>query len=311
MFKRALKQLLKTPHEELANEQEKLVKALLSVFHFSIAYPNENLVEYGIIDFPVLTDNQTVVNLFHAYFDKNYSSFINSEELYAEKLFQGIEDIPFISKDYLVECSEDLKQKFVDFLKQHFVSPGLKFFKSTLFKTSERVNLASIDSSYQGFNNGYTNFKTHNEFYVFRDIVKLANLHENLVAFWEELSKLKFINTLISDISCNGYTRINPFIWLLRKNHKMFPMQGDLVKESTEIPEQKLAKFLFNEEQKLHSCFNQKLAVILGVLQFNTRLTNSDIIKCLKKLDSFSFDEAETLLLKHFATASFSIEEVV
>ena len=59
LFKRALKQLLKTPHEELANEQEKLVKALLSVFHFSIAYPNENLVEYGIIDFPVLTDNQT------------------------------------------------------------------------------------------------------------------------------------------------------------------------------------------------------------------------------------------------------------
>jgi len=311
LFKRAFRQLLKIPHEELAKEPEKLVKALLSVFHFSIAYPNENLVEIGIIDFPVITENQTVANLSHTYFDKNYSSYINAEELYAERLFQGIDDISFISKNYLAECSKDQQQKFVDFLKRYHVSPGLKFFKSTLFKTNERVNLLSIDSSYQGFNNGYTNFRTQNEFYVFRDILKLADLYENLVVFWEELSKLKFINTLVSIISCNGYTRINPFVWLLRKNHKMFPMQGgNLVKEISEINEQILVKYLFNNEQKLHNCFHNNLDVILGALKFNSRLTNSDIIKCLQKLETFSFDETETLLVEHFAKATFLPEEV-
>lgn len=310
LFKRAFKQLLKSPHEELVKEKEKLVKALLSVFHFSIAYPNENLVEYGIIDFPALTDDQTVANLFHTYFDKNYSSFISSDELYAERLFQGIEDIPFISKDYLSECPEDLQQKFVHFLKQYFVSPGLKFFKSTLFKTNERVNLVSIDNSYQGFNNGYTNFKTHNEFYVFRDIIKLADFHENLVVFWEELSKLNILDGLILEISCNGYTRINPFIWLLRKNFKMFPMQGGMVKESSEIHEQKLAKYLSKEEDKLNNCFTESLNIILDKLNLNTKLSNSDIIKSLQKLDSFSFDETQTLLLEHFTTATFSVEEI-
>jgi hypothetical protein len=309
LFKRAFKHLIKTPFEELAKEPEKLVKALLCVFNYGITYPNENLLEYGILDFPVLTDNQTVVQLFHTYFDKNYSSYINSEELYADKLFQGIEDISFISKNYLSYCPDDTKQKFVDFLKQYFVSPGLKFFKSTLFQTNERVDLVRIDSTYQGFNNGYTNFKTDNEFYVFRDIVKLSNLHDNLVVFWLELSKLKFINSLISDISCNGYTRINPLVWILRKNYKMFPMHGDLVKESSEIHELKLTKFIFNDENKLHSCFNEKLDVILSALKFNSKLTNSDIIMCLQKLDTFSIDEAETLLLQHFATATFSLEE--
>jgi len=311
LFKRAFKQLLLTPHEELVKEPEKLVKALLSVFNYSVAYPNENLIDYGILDFPVITHNQNIAHLAHAYFDKNYSSYINAEELYAEELFQGIEDILFISNDYLSYCPEEAKHKFVDFLKHYFVSPGLKYFNSTIYKINERVNLVSIDSCYQGFNNGYTNFRTANEFYVFRDIAKLAGFHNNLIVFWEELSKLKFLNTLISEISCNGYTRINPFIWLLSKNHKMFPMQGgNIVKEISEINEQKLSKFLFNEEQKLHSCFNDRLNIILEALKFNSRLLNSDIIKCLQSLSIFSFEEIETLLLEHFPRATFTAEEI-
>jgi hypothetical protein len=310
LFKRAFKQLIKTPHEELVQEPVKLVKALLSVFNYSITYPNENLLEYGIMDFPVLTKNHTVANLFHVYFDGNYSQYFKLEELYAEKLFQGIDGIPFISKDYLGQFSEEQKLQFIDFLLQYFVSPGIKFFKSTLVKFNGRVNLVNIDTVYQGFNNGYTNFTTDNEFYIFRDIVKLANHHENLVLFWKELSKLKFINTLILEVSCNGYTRINPFIWLLRQNYKMFPMQGCIAKESAEISDRKLSKFLFNEEQILHTCFNKQLDVILATLEFNSRLTNSDIINCLQKLDTFSFDETETLLIEHFAKATFPIEEI-
>tara|TARA_R110001592_G_scaffold237306_11_gene496384 strand:+ start:49775 stop:54214 length:4440 start_codon:yes stop_codon:yes gene_type:complete len=310
LFKRAFKQLLKIPHEELAKETEKLVKALLSIFNYSIAYPNENLLEYEIIDFPVLAHNQNIAHLGFTYFDKNYSSYINSEELYADKLYQGIEEISFISKEYLSQCPENDKQKFVDFLKKHFVSPGLKYFKSTIFKISERVNLVSIDHSYQKFNNGYTDFKTNNEFHVFRDITKLSGLHENLVVFWEELSNLKLIDTLTSEISCNGYRRENPFIWLLNNNFEMFPMQGGMVNKSSEIHDKKIAKYYCKDANNLHKCFDEKLECIIDALELKTTLSNSTIIRCLQNLNTFSFEDAEILLLEHFATVTFSPEEV-
>lgn len=315
LFKRAFKQLLKTQHEELAKEPEKLVKALLSVFHFSISYPNENLVEYGIIDFPVLTENQTVANLSHTYFDKNYSSYINAEDLYAERLFQGIEDIPFISKDYLAKCSEDQKQKFVDFLKQYFVSPGLKVFSKAELKTEDGfyLNVTKYDKSYAHYNAGYPKFKTNHNFNLIIDLVKIEGKYNNLCFFWSKFSTINNIDLFFNEIICSrsmSYKHPNPFVWLISNKGKFCPMSDGSVKNFSDVYTFDLFELIFDDSVKIDVAICESLKQKLKCLNLKKRLSNVDIIKALQNLNEFSFDDSEKLILEHFSKATFTQEEI-
>lgn len=310
LFKRALKSICSTSKDELKERKESLIKALISVFYFNTKFPKENLIELGMLKFPVITQSIEIEQISFTYLDKAYSSYINTNELYAEELFQNINGISFISTSYLKECPETDKENLVKFLRNHFVSPGLKYFNSTLIRKGDKVNLAEIDIVYKTYNNGYSDFKTNNEFYIMKDIAKLSGSYNNLLLFWKEVTQIKPTNLILSDITCNSYSRPNPFIWLIKTTENMFPMQGDIAKSSAQIHIKKLSPYLLSPNDKLADCFTENTDNIIDKLSLKSTLGNSLIINCLQNLNLFSDEQRKTIILEHFTKANFNAEEI-
>jgi len=310
LFKRALKSICSTSKDELKEREDSLLKALISVFYYNTKFPKENLIELGMLKFPVLTQSNELEQISFTYFDKAYSPYINTNELYAKELFNNIEGVSFISASYLKECPETDKENLVKFLRNHFVSPGLKYFNSTLIRKGDRVNLAEIDIVYKTYNNGYSDFKTNNEFYIMKDIAKLSGSYNNLILFWKEVSQLKPINFISTDITCNSYSRPNPFIWLLKTTENMLPMHGNIAKSSTDIHVKKLSPYLLSPNDKLADCFTENTDCIIDKLSLKSTLGNSLIINCLQNLNLFTDEQKRTIILEHFTKANFSAEEI-
>ena len=310
LFRRALKRICSLTKEELVSEKESVIKALLSVFSFSNTFPNDNLLDYGMFKFPVITNTDDLEQIAFTYFDNSYSSFFDENDLCAEKLFNNVDGIQFISKDYLNQVPDENKLKFIEFLKNNYVSTSIKYFDSNLFRKGDRVNLVEVDKVYQAFNNGYSNFKSRNEFYIFKDVAKLATLHENLQVFWKELPKVKSQNLILSDINCNGYSKPNPFIWLFRGTYEMFPMQGGNVKSFQDVHSKKMIPFLIESSNKLETCFDTGLDTILKALDFKSTLTNEAIISCIQNLSQLTEDNQKVLFLDYFSEANFNQNEI-
>jgi hypothetical protein len=310
LFKRALKSICSTSKDELKDREDSLLKALISVFYYNTKFPKENLIEFGMLKFPVLTQSNELEQISFTYFDKAYSPYINTNELYAKDLFNNIEGVSFISASYLKECLETDKESLVKFFRNHFVSPGLKYFNSTLFRKGDKINLEEIDFIYKNYNSGYSNFKSSNDFYIFKDIAKLSGAYNNLILFWKVVGQIKPINLLATDITCNSYSRPNPFIWLLRTTENMFPMQGNIAKSSAQIHVKKLSPYLLNPNDKLADCFNENTDNIIDKLSLKSTLGNTLIINCLQNLNLFSEEQRKIILLEHFAKANFSAEEI-
>jgi hypothetical protein len=310
LFKRALKSICSTSKDELKERKDFLIKALISLYYFNTKFPKENLIELGSLKFPVITRANEIEQISFTYFDKAYSSYINSNELYAEELFNNIDGISFIAASYLKECPETDKENLVKFLRNHFVSPGLKYFNSTIIRKSDRVNLAEIDIIYKNYNNGFSDFKTNNEIYIIKDIAKLSGFYNNLMLFWKEVAQLKPINLITTDIICNSYSRPNPFIWLLKTLENMFPMQGNIAKSFSQIHDKKLSPFLLIPNDKLANCFIENTDNILDKLSLKSTLEKTTIINCLQNLDLFSDEHRKTLILEHSTKANFTADEI-
>lgn len=310
LFKKAFKRICSLPKADLLLEPTNLIKALLCTFSFNSTYPEEKLFDYGMFKFPVLTNTGDIEQIAFTYFDNSYSSFFDENELYAEMLFNNVKGIQFISKDYLNQVPDVNKPKFIKFLKNNYVSTSIKYFNSNLFRKGDRVNLIEVDKVYQAFNNGYSNFKSSNEFYIFKDVAKLATLHENLQVFWKELPKVKSQNLILSDINCNGYSRPNPLIWLFRRTDEMFPMQGGNVNSFPDVHSKKMLPFLIESSNKLETCFDTGLNTILTVLGFKSTLTNATIISCIQNLSQLTEDNRKVLFLDYFSKANFNQNEI-
>ena len=310
LFRRALKSICAIPKEELKERKDTLRKALISVFYFNLKFPKENLIELGMLKFPVITRSNEIEQISFTYFDKSYVSFINDNELYAEELFQNINGVSYIASSYLNLCPETDKDNFVRFLRNYLVSPGIKYFNSNLIKKGDRVNIAEIDMAYKTYNNGYADFKTANEFYIIKDIAKLAGSYNNLILFWKQVVNIKPLNLITSDITCNSYSRPNPFIWFIKTVDNMFPMQGSIVKSASQIHANKLYPYILSPNDKLSNCFNENTEPILDKLSLKTTLEKSVIINCLQNLNLFSFEQQKAILLEHFAKTNFNVEEI-
>ena len=310
LFKNAFKTICSLPKNELEIKKENLVKALISVYHFNQKYSNVNLFELGMMTFPVITTTNTIENISFTYFDKNYSSFIDNEELYAEDLFKNVEDIPFLSIEYLNECPEIEKKKFVDFLRSYYVSPGIKLINSNSIRNKEVVKMSSVDYVFSNWYPGYGQIRSQNTFLIPRDVQKIANNYSNLVVFWSKISTIKDISILVNDIQISNSNHPNPFIWLLRRTKQFCPMQDGTTKSFSEIHNKELLPFSLSLSDKLHTCITEKVEKIFEKLSSKTYLSNEAIIKCLQNLNQIPNDKIEILMLQHFAKSKFTEEEI-
>jgi hypothetical protein len=309
LFKRAFKTFISLSKQEANIDDGVLINALASVYRFTKKHPQDDLDEIGLSEFSVLTKRGTFIKISFAYFDHSYSGFFEQDQLYAEQMFEGVEGVDFISEKYLQELQEAEEKSFVDFLIKCHVSPGLKFFSASTIRNGDLVNIGSVDDCYASFNNGYSNFRNSAEFFVLRDVRKLLGLHANLTVFWTNLSGIQPIANLTSNISCNGYSRPNPLIWLLQTAGPFFPMKDGSVKAFSQVCSKDIEYFLVGPEFQLDACFSDTLNPILEQLSFRSTLSNSDVIGSLQRLSEIAKERLGELILNHFVEATFTEDE--
>lgn len=315
LFKRALKSICSTSIDELKERNDSLYKALISVFHFSKKNPNEDLFNLGMYNFPVVNSKNTITKIALTYFDNSYANLLKEDELYAEKLFEGIEDIDFLSKDYLSEMEAAEQKSFIDFLLKYKVSPGLKIFSKLDLKkkTDTYLDVSLFDKAYNSYNSGYPQFNSDDNFNLIVDIKKIEGRYSNLVLFWNKISEYKYINLLCGEIICKrsvSYKHPNPFLWMVTKTGNYCPMMDKTVKNFMELYSPQLHNFLLNDFNKINTTLTSKINPVLDKIQFQSKLSNSDLINCIKNLKSYSFEDIKKLILDHFSKATFSAEEI-
>ena len=315
LFKRALKAICTLTKEEFKDRKEDLIKALISVFYFHKKH-KEDLFELGMYDFPVISSKNKIAKIANSYFDNRYEHFFKKEELYAEKLFDGVDEIDFISKDYLLEINLTDQKSFIDFLLTYKVSPGLKIFsKSDLKKKNDKyLNVSFYDNSYENYNGGYPKFNTNQEFSLINDLIKIEGKHSNLCIFWKVFSELNNLNLFFDEITCLrsfSFKHPNPFIWLVTKKGKFCPMLDRSVRTFSEAYSPRLDNLLLDDSCKIDRSIANIIQTIIDKIPFKSKLSNSDLIKALQNLRSYSYEIAASIVLDHFSKANFNAEEIV
>jgi hypothetical protein len=315
LFRGALKEVIRKKHEELEEEPKKLIKALLSVFNFSIEYPNYNLEEFDMIHFPVLDSNSNITTIVQAYFDKSYSHLISEDVLFADELFQGVEGINYISNEYLLNLEKDRHKEFVDFLIKFKVSPGLKIFSRDELqnKKSTLIKITTFDKAYAGYNNGFSEFHTHQNFLLISDLKKIEGKYSNLKLFWSKFLELNYLDLFFNEVKCTKtytYTHPNPFVWLISKGGAFCPMSNKSVLNFSDVYETKLSELLTEKVIQIDESIGNKLKSYLDIIGLKQNLSNKDIIKSFQNLDEFTFEQIEKLCLEHFIVAKFEDEEL-
>ena len=315
LFKKALKIIINLSDEEIENQKTLLKEALISVFYFIKKYPTEDLFNIGMYGFPVVNSINSITKIALTYLNSGYAHLFGKEELYAEKLFEGIKDIDFLSKDYISEMEAAEQKLFIEFLLKYKVSPGLKIFSKLDLKkkTDTYLDVSSFDKVYIDYNSGFPQFNSDDNFNLIVDIKKIEGRYSNLVLFWNKISEYKYISLLCGEIICKRssfYKHPNPFIWIISKTGKFCPMLDNSVKSFTEVYAPQLNKLLLNNCDKIDTSLTNKLKPILDKIQFQPKLSNSDIINCLEKLQGFLIEDTERLILDHFSKANFSAKEI-
>ena len=310
LFKRALKSICSTSKDELKEREDSLLKALISVFYYNTKFPKENLIELGMLKFPVLTQSNELEQISFTYFDKTYSHYINTNELYAEELFNNIEGVSFISASYLKECPETDKENLVKFLRNHFVSPGIKLIDSNSIRQNNFVDMKLVNPTYNDWYPGYGEIISQSTFLLISDIEKISNKHANLVMFWSKLSELENLKLLVNDIQSSNSNIQNPFFWLINRIKLLCPMQDGTNKSIYEVYSKNLSPYLLSPNDKLHQCFGVNLDPILDKLSLKTTFANSVLISCLQNFELYSEEQRKILILKHFTKAYFNAEEI-
>lgn len=314
LFNQTLTEVLLTPLEKFEEEDpNKLISALVSVFYYTQKYPNRDLLAKGLINFPVICNDNSIEKIGFTYFSNDYEDYFDKNEMLAEQIFNGISSIKYISKGYLRAIPTKKHKAFVKFLESCCVSLGIKVVDAQLIKKNNRINITSIDSNYSGYNRGYTNFRSTSEFNIVKDLSKLSGRYDNLILFWSE-----FINNynqlkIIENISCNGYPRDNPFFYLVKKPElDLFPMATRfVVKSYTNVNSLDLSPYLLDGSLKLNPCFNEIPKELLEKLSFRLILGKDAIIKCLQNLKQLtSNDDIESLILDYFSKTTFTEEEL-
>jgi hypothetical protein len=317
LFKKAFKELLEVSNDQLKKQPEKVIKALISVFNYNSIYPNDSLVNAEIINFPVISSNNKIVKLGTTYFDENFKNLFEEDALYAHILFEDVDNINYISKDYLDKLESDKHKKFIEFLITHNVSPGIKLFHLYQIKNQKNnyYNVAAYDASYSDYNGGYSEFSTENKFILVSDLQKIEGRYSNLSLFWDKFSKLnKSFYLFFNDVTCTrtyNYKHPNPFVWMITKKGAFCPLKNGDVSRFNEVYSPELSNLLFDECLLIDSSIDQNLFRFLkDKITFKTKLENKHIINALELLDKFSFEQFKVLSLEHFCNATFTQEEI-
>lgn len=255
---------------------------------------SENPISIDISNYPVMTQSGQSRSLKEIYLA--FPMSMNKEEILAQKVFKGIENIDFISEGYF-HNSYLTAEELAQFLCQHGLSNGLKLTPAkALMDKNKFINLSEVDNEYLLFNNGNSTFQTTSSFSIINDLPCLSGKNENLIIFWNEIFKSESWN-LLRRLRIGNNEVDNPFIYLLKKpNLSLFPMQNGSTVSYKQVLNRSLEELVFNSKYKL--AFGYKADNnIINKIPFSNQLNLEQTIDVFQNLEKLDFEKVKRFLI--------------
>lgn len=287
---------------------DEIIKAGTELFLFS--KKQDKLIQQKVImfDFPVVSREGQIVPAKDVYLGNEFKPLFPKAEIYAEEIFGNCEGVYFISQKYLEVISENEKENFLRFLRQINIVGSLKVYDGQELKKNNRINVSLIDKGFSGrqsYNNGYVNFTSNYTFSLVGHFSHLEDKNDNLILFWKKI-KHQWSSGLTGTISCNGYSRENPFIFLLCTYRLIPTSEGS--KRSVDVYSPELSDYLpwVNQKVEIPPHVYKELS---DKLSFKRKLDVDDIVSVLQHTRQLNKKLMETFFEKQLYARSFTEEE--
>jgi len=303
LFNKTLKKISESDFSEIKEStHDDIIKALIAIYKYLNNITDLDLNRNMINKFPILCSNNKIKEAEDVYFDNSYTNYIKGVDFYAQDLFEGVENVYYISTKYIEIIEESKRVDFFNFLIKLNISPGIKILHFNLDRELINQKLKTLKAS----------FFVKDDFYYIHRLGAFSNKYENLKIFWEKLINVENYNLLFKNLISGLSSKITAENLTIRffneEELKFFPLENGNCETATEIYSSKLEVYLHNNKNKL--CFDISLFNDLEEkLLFRNTLRFEDLIIALNHYEEYDNIAYKNLIIEHFNNIVYSEEE--
>lgn len=304
LFNRTLKKLSNSDFEEVHNSNKHdILNSLISIFNFLNTIKDFDVNRDNLFNFPILCSDNSVTSpsKLNLFIDNSFSNYIGEVDFYSNELFQNIDDIKYISIEYMELLDKKNHFNFYNFLLKLNITPGIKLINHLIEN--------NIPKTYSFPIGNYTVIENFN-YVAFLKL--LNNKYANLNIFWNKLIDVHDYNLIIKKVRTGlNYSPFNESLFILFLNYsdnKYFPIKSGICVSAEEVYSPNLEIYLMDNENSLTFNIN-KFSGLSECINFKDKLDSQDIIIALQSNRKYEYNEYKNLINDHLINADFTDEQ--
>lgn len=303
LFNRTLRKLSENDFKEVHDSNKNdILNSLISIFNFLATIKDLDVNRDNLFNFPILCSDNSIVSplKFNLYIDNSFSKYIDEVDFYSNELFQNIEEVKYISYEYLEILDKKNHIDFYNFLLKFNITPGIKVIHTNKEKTIKTYNFP------------ISKYTIKDDFYYISFFSLLNNKYENLNIFWNKLIDIESFIYLVKKVNTGlSYPKLADSLFVLYLNfpdYKYFPIKKGVCVSSKEVYSPDLEIYLKDND----NCLTFDIKKFNGLsecLNFKNKLDGQDIIKALLSIKEYENNDYKNLIIDHLNNANFTDEQ--
>ncbi|WP_264521149.1 sacsin N-terminal ATP-binding-like domain-containing protein [Flavobacterium sp. N1994] len=303
LFNRTLRKLSKNDFKEVhSSNQNDILNSLISIFNFLSTIKDLDVNRDNLFNFPILCSDNSIVSpaKLNLFIDNSFSKYIDEVDFYSKELFQNIDDVKYISSEYMELLDKKNHIDFYNFLLKFNITPGIK------------INQLNEKKEFKTYPFPIGNYTVRDNFFYIAFFKLINNKYDNLNIFWNKLINISDYHLIIKKVNTGlTHPKINESLFILFLNYpdnKYFPIKSGICVSAQEVYSPYLEIYLKDNDNCLTFDI-KKFNGLAECLNFKDKLDNQDIIKALLSNKEYENNDYKNLIFDHLNNADFTNEQ--
>lgn len=303
LFNRTLRKLSKNDFKEVhSSNQNDILNSLISIFNFLSTIKDLDVNRDNLFNFPILCSDNSIVSpaKLNLFIDNSFSKYIDEVDFYSKELFQNIDDVKYISSEYMELLDKKNHIDFYNFLLKFNITPGIK------------INQLNEKKEFKTYPFPIGNYTVRDNFFYIAFFKHINNKYDNLNIFWDKLINISDYHLIIKKVNTGlTHPKINESLFILFLNYpdnKYFPIKSGICVSAQEVYSPDLEIYLKDND----NCLTFDIKKFNGLsecLNFKDKLDSQDIIKALLSNKEYENNDYNNLIIDHLNNADFTDEQ--